>query len=162
MALAQVSILPHWQVGGAQPDLTLLVVGAWSLRRGVEEGAVWAFFAGIALDLLSAGPHTAVIFGLLAASLILGIEPSTGIGRTQGRPFGGNPVALIFGVVLATVVYHVVLLVALRLTGRSVDWLQIGVSVMAPRILFNLILIPFVYRALGWLDRRTRRAWYSF
>lgn len=149
--------MPYLRVGGVQPDLTLLFVGAWSLRRGVEEGAVWAFIGGIVLDLLSAGPPAALIFGLLAVSLILGIDPSTGIGRTQTRPFGGNPFALIVGVALATLAFHLTLLVALGLVGRPVAWLDAGTRVVAPRVLFNLILMPLVYRALGWLDRRTRR-----
>ena len=65
-------MLPHLRVGNAQPDLTLLVVGAWSLRRGVEEGAVWAVVGGIVLDLMSAGPFSALVFGLLAAPLKTG------------------------------------------------------------------------------------------
>ena len=150
-------MLPHLRVGNAQPDLTLLVVGAWSLRRGVEEGAVWAVVGGIVLDLMSAGPFSALVFGLLAASLVLGVDPSTGMGRRQSRPSGGNPVALIGGVILATVVFHFVSLAALNLTGRSLDWVDGGVRVIAPRIIFNLILIPVIYRSLGWLDRRTRR-----
>ncbi len=161
MALAEATVLPHWQVGGAQPDLTLLVVGAWSLRRGVEEGAIWAFFGGVGLDLLSGGPHAAAIFGLLAVSLILGIDPSTGIGRTQTRPFGGNPLALIASVGLSTLVFHLTLLAGLRLSARPVNWAAAGAGVIAPRVLFNLILIPFVYRALGWLDRRTRGEQYA-
>lgn len=157
VAVAETSVLPALQVGNAQPDLMLLVIGAWSLRRGVEEGAVWAFVGGIALGLLTAGPFTAMLLGLLAASLILGIDPSTGIGRHQTRPFGGNPVALIAGVALATLAFHAIILVSLQLAGRRLDWLDAGVRVIAPRLLFNLVLVPFIYHPLGWLDRRTRR-----
>jgi rod shape-determining protein MreD len=157
VALAEATVLPHMRVGDAQADLTLLVVGAWSLRRGVEEGAVWAFIGGIVLDSLSAGPFSASLFGLLAVSLVLGVAPSTGRERRQARPFGGNPVALIVGVILATLIFHLVLLAALQLSGRPLDWLDAGVRVIAPRAVFNLVLMPFVYRLLGWLDRRTRR-----
>lgn len=153
-------MLPHMQVGNTQPDLTLLVVGAWSLRRGVEEGAMWGFIGGIVLDLLSAGPFSASMFGLLAVSLVLGVDPSTGMGRRQAQPLGANPLALIAGVILATLAFHLVLLAALQLargTGHPLDWLDAGVRVVVPRIIFNLVLIPFVYRSLGWLDRRTRR-----
>jgi len=154
-------MLPHLQVGGAQPDLTLLVVGAWSLRRGVEEGAVWAFVGGIVLDLLSAGPPAGLILALLAVSLILGIDPSTGVGRRQTRPFGGNPFALIVGVMLATLAFHLLLLAMVRLSGRPADWLDATTRVIVPHAVFNLILMPFAYRALGWLDRRTRRQEYG-
>lgn len=148
------------QVGNTQPDLTLLVVGAWSLRRGVEEGAIWGFIGGIVLDLLSAGPFSASMFGLLAVSLVLGIDPSTGMRRRQAQSFGGNPLVLIVGVIVATLAFHAVLLGMLQLAqgaGRPLDWLDAGVRVIVPRTIFNLVLMPFAYRLLGWLDRRTRR-----
>jgi rod shape-determining protein MreD len=159
-ALAEATMLPHLRVGNAQPDLTLLLVGAWSMRRGVEEGAVWAFIGGAVLDLLSAGPFTASMFGLLAVSIVLGIDPTTGFGRRQARSLSGNSLALIVGVILATLTFHLVLLFALRIAseaGRPLDWLDAGVRVVVPRIVFNLVLMPFVYQLLGWLDRRTRR-----
>ncbi len=160
VALAEATVLPYARLGGVQPDLTLLVVGGWSLRRGVEEGAAWAFVAGIILDLLSAGPHTALILALLTVSLILGIDPSTGVGRMRTRPFGGNPLALILAVVLATGAFHAVLLVAMELAGRPGDWLDAVSRVVLPRMVVNLILMPLVYGALGWLDRRTRHEQY--
>jgi rod shape-determining protein MreD len=157
VALIEATVLPHLRVVNAQPDLALLVVGAWSLRRGVEEGAIWAFIGGLALDLLSAGPFASLIFALLAVSLVLGIDPATGTGRRQTRGFGDNPLALIVGVILATLAFHVVLLTILRLAGQAVDWSDAMTRIIGPRVLFNLILMPFVYRPLGWLDRRTRR-----
>jgi rod shape-determining protein MreD len=156
-ALVEATVLPYLRVGGVQPDLMMLVVGAWSLRRGVEEGAVWAFVGGLALDLLSAGPFTAFMFALLAASLVWGIDPSTGMGRRQGQGFGDNPLTLIVSTVLATLVFHAALLAALQLSrryGGSVDWLDAGRRIIAPRIIFNLVLIPLVYQLLGRLDRR--------
>lgn len=133
------------------------MVGAWSLRRGVEEGAVWAFIAGVVLDLLSAGPATSLLFALLAASLVLGIDPSTGGARRQTPSFGDNPLALIVGVVIGTLVFHLVLLTAMQLAGYSLNWLDAAPRVVLPRMIFNLVLMPFVYHALGWLDRRSRR-----
>jgi rod shape-determining protein MreD len=134
----------------------MLIVAAWSLRRGVEEGAVWAFVGGFVRDLLSAGPVSASMFALLAVSLVLGVDPSTGMGRRQARPFGGNPLALIVGIVFATLIYHLVLVVTLQLVGRSLDWLRAGTDIIAPRIVFNLVLTPVIFGVLGWLDRRTR------
>jgi rod shape-determining protein MreD len=161
IALLEATVLPHLQVGGAQPDLTLLVVGIWSLLRGVEEGMVWAFIGGIVLDLISSGPVTATIFALLAVSFLLGIDPSTGLGRRQARQPSDNPLSLIVSAAVATVAFHLVLLAMLQLTGHELDWLDAGARVVGPRLLFNLVLMPFVYRLLGALDRRTRREDYS-
>ncbi len=157
VALAESAVLPHLQVGQTQPDLTLLVVGAWSLRRGVEEGALWAFGGGLLLDLLSAGPFPAATFGLLAVSLVLGGDPSTGLGRRQTRSSEMNPLAIILGVVLATLTFHLVLLTMLQLTERPLDWVYAATRVVMPRMAFNLALMPVVYGLLGRMDRRTRR-----
>ena len=162
IAVIEATVLPHLPTGNVQPDLMLLVVGAWSLRRGVAEGAVWAFIGGLALDLLSAGPSAGHIFALLGASLLLGIDPSTGLGRRQMQPFTENPLALIVGVTLATLLYHLVLLAMLQLWGWTVDWVHALTRIAVPHLIFNLILMPFVYRMLGWLDRRTRREDFVF
>jgi rod shape-determining protein MreD len=156
----EATVLPYVRVGNAQPDLILLVVAVWSLRRGVEEGAVWAFVGGIVLDLLSAGPAVAHTLALLAVSLVLGIDPSTGLGRRQTQPIGENPFVLILGVVFGTLVYHLVLLTASQLVGYPVDWLDAATRVVAPRLLFNAILMPIIFQLLAWFDRRTRREEY--
>jgi rod shape-determining protein MreD len=157
IAVIEATVLPHLAIGKAQPDLMLLVVGAWSLRRGVAEGAIWAFAGGLVLDLLSAGPSTGHVLALLGASLLLGTDPSTGLGRRQMQPFTENPLALIVGTTLATLLYHLVLLAMLQLWGWTVDWVYALSRIAAPHLILNLVLMPFVYRMLGWLDRRTRR-----
>ena len=157
VALFESAVLPHFQVGQAQPDLTLLVVGAWSLRRGVEEGALWGFGGGLLLDLLSAGPFPGAMFGLLGVSLVLGLDPATGLGRRQTRSSEMSPLTIILGVVLATLTFHLVLLIMLQLTERPLDWVYAGTRVVMPRMVFNLALMPVVYGLLGRLDRRARR-----
>ena len=52
-AVIHVTWLPRLPV---RPDLMLVLVVAWSLLRGVEEGLLWAFIGGVLLDLLSVGP----------------------------------------------------------------------------------------------------------
>jgi rod shape-determining protein MreD len=150
-------VLPHLRVGNAQPDLLLLVIGAWSLRRGVEEAIVWAFIGGVFLDLLSSGPSAAPLFAMLAAGLVLGVDPSTGLTRRQTQAVGDGPLALIVGAVLGTVIYHLVLLTGVQLSGYPVEWVESVARVMAPHLVYNLVLMPFVFIGLGWLDRRTRR-----
>ena len=41
-AILQSTLLPHFAVLGVKVDLVLLLVAAWSIRRGVEAGLVWA------------------------------------------------------------------------------------------------------------------------
>lgn len=150
-------MLPYLQVGNAQPDLVLLLVGVWSLRRGAEEGAVWGFIGGLMLDLLSGGPFPATTFALLAVSLVLGTDPSTGLGRRASQTLDMNPLALIVGGVLATLVFHAILLMALQLSGYTFSWFDAATRVVVPHVVFNLVLMPFVYYLLGRFDQRTRR-----
>lgn len=148
VALLEATVLPHLQVGGAQPDLALLTVGAWTLQHGSENGALWATVGGLGLDLLSAGPFGASALGLLAVCAL--------VGGDQGRPFRSNPLAMIFGVVVMTLVFHGVVLTLMQLTGHQVSWLDAGWQVILPRAAFNLTLMPFVYGLLRWLDRSGR------
>ena len=149
VALLEATVLPHLQVGGAQPDLALLTVGAWTLQHGSENGAVWATVGGLVLDLLSAGPFGASALGLLVVCAIIGVD--------QGRPFRSNPLAMIFGVVVMTIAFHGVVLTLMQLTGHQLSWLDAGWQVILPKVVFNLALLPFVYGLLRWLDRSGRR-----
>lgn len=54
-AVLESSVLPHFQVGGAQPDLVFAVGIAVAMVMGFESGITWAFTGGIALDLLLPG-----------------------------------------------------------------------------------------------------------
>jgi hypothetical protein len=44
-----------------------------------------------------------------------------------------------------------------QLSGYPVEWVESVARVMAPHLVYNLVLMPFVFIGLGWLDRRTRR-----
>ncbi|MCZ7670303.1 MAG: rod shape-determining protein MreD [Chloroflexi bacterium] len=50
-------------------QLLLLVVVSWTLLHGLEEGLVWAFVAGLCIDLFSIGPTGATALAYLTAVL---------------------------------------------------------------------------------------------
>ncbi len=149
VALLEATVLPHLQVGGAQPDLALLTVGAWTIQHGSENGAIWATVGGLSLDLLSAGPFGASALGLLAACAIMGVD--------RGRPYRGNPFGVILGVALMTLAFHGVVFFVLQLTGHQLAWLDVGWRVVLPRLVFNLVSMPFVYGLLRWLGGSSER-----
>ncbi len=146
--LVQDVLLSRLSVLGGRPDLVLLLVLAWAFLRGPAEGAVWAFIAGILLDLLSGGPFGGITLALLLASLLLA--------QQWGRELGSLFLQLFLLVLVGCFVYHLVLLLTLAWTGHSVDWQYALARVAAPSALLNAVLAPFVHRALAWLDRRTR------
>ena len=56
LAIIQTAILPRFPIAGVEPQLLFLVALAWGLLRGLDEGLVWAFIAGIWVDLFSLTP----------------------------------------------------------------------------------------------------------
>jgi rod shape-determining protein MreD len=149
VALVQATVIPHLTIWGVYPDLPLLVVVSWSLLRGAREGMVWGFIAGVAVDLFSGAPFGAATLGLLAASLF------TGLGQaTVYRAHVALPLLVMF---LATIVYDLVFLLILRVSGEAVDWLPALLRVILPSAVLNALLTPIVLWAMRFLDNRFGR-----
>jgi len=131
----------------------LLVVLAWAVIRGVEEGLVWGFIGGLIVDLLSGGPLGATILALLAVAFLAG--------HSWGQGIGSPVIRLLLLAFLAVTVYHLVLLVVLAWTGYAVDsGGALGdalLRVAGPSALLNASLAPFIQRPLDWLDRKMRQ-----
>jgi len=127
----------------------LLVVLAWAVVRGVDEGLMWGFVGGLIVDLLSGGPLGATALALLAVTFLAG--------QPWGRGFGPPVVRLLLLVLLGVVVYHLVLLFVLACIGHTVDWRFALARVVGPSALLNVVLAPFIRRPLAWLERKTRR-----
>ncbi len=146
VALIQSVLLSRVDLWGARPDLMLLVVLAWAVVRGVDEGLMWAFVGGLIIDLLSGGPLGATVLALLVAAFLAG--------QPWGRDIGPPVAHLLLVALLGAVVYHLVLLIVLAWTGHTVDWGYALLRVAAPSALLTVALIPFVKRPLDWLERR--------
>lgn len=56
LTVVQTAVLPHFALLGVTPSLPFLVALAWSLLRGANEGFLWAFIAGLFMDLFTAAP----------------------------------------------------------------------------------------------------------
>ena len=141
--LSQVSL---W---GARPDLMLLVVLVWTAVRGLDEGLIWGFIGGLVIDLLSGGALGVQVLSLLAVAFLAGQGWAEGLGSPLVR--------MLLLALLCGMAYHLVLLVALAWTGREVDWGFSMLQVAGPSVLLNMVLTPFVWQPLAWLERRTRR-----
>jgi rod shape-determining protein MreD len=80
-ALLQGAIGPLAVVGGAFPNMPILVAASWSVAAGAREGLWWAFIAGLATDLLSGGPLGAFTVASLPGVLLVGLGE-----RSPARP----------------------------------------------------------------------------
>src|SRR3989337_2411857 len=80
-ALLQAALGPLAIVGGAFPNMPILVAASWSVATGAREGLWWAFIAGLATDLLSGGPLGAFTVASLPGVLLVGLGE-----RSAARP----------------------------------------------------------------------------
>lgn len=144
-AIMQATFVPQVRLLGGGPDLVFLLVLSWAINAELESSVVWAVLGGLFLDLLSLQPTGTSILGLVFIVFLVG-----GIGRQVYR----MGVFILVGlVILGTVIQQAAIMAILTLMGFRVDWLYSATYVVAPTIVYNLLLIGPLY----WFVRRTQR-----
>lgn len=109
-ALLQGSVVPFVSIAGARPNLPVLVAASWSVAAGAREAVWWAFFGGLAADLLSGGP-----LGAMALASLVPVA-AVGLGESTLRPRSVLSGAVLVGV--ATLGAGVLYLLILLLVGQ--------------------------------------------
>jgi rod shape-determining protein MreD len=143
-AILQATVLPHLTVWGVFPDLPLLIVVGWGLLRGVRDGAVWGFIAGVAVDLLSGAPFGAATLPMVAVGFLSGMG--------QATVFGTHAVLPMLTMFLATIGYDLLFLVIVRIAGQDVAWLGALARLVLPSAVLNAVLMPLIYWGLRKLN----------
>jgi rod shape-determining protein MreD len=145
-AFVQAAVLPYVLPIEVAPNLVLILIFLWSLRRGVGEAVIWAFGIGILIDLLALDPLGLNGLALLPAVLLAPLS--------RRRFFQSGLVVPILVVGVATFVGGLALL-GLRglIVGPAVP-AAVAVRVIVPQALLNALLVPPLYVLVGWLDRR--------
>lgn len=149
LVLVQTSVVPQFAPFGARPDLLLIVVTAWSLLRGTEEGMLWALVAGVAMDVVSGAP-----FGMSTLPLLI---ISFGTGLTQRGMFRFDLVIPILIIPVATLIYQAIMVVWLKISGWPITWGEAANHLGLSGVLVNTLLMPAVYWLLRLISRRTER-----
>lgn len=141
--VAQGALLGRLRFFGAHADLLLTVVVCWSLLSGVTGGLLWAFFAGVAVDLLSGSPLGGSSLALMPIAYL------GGFGRTSiDAQHGLFPLLL---VLLATPLHGLSVLTLQQIGGTPVDWLGTLTRVILPAMVLNGLLVLPVMPGLRWL-----------
>jgi rod shape-determining protein MreD len=154
LALLQSTVLPRITVLGVHPDVMLMVVTAWSLLRGSEEGMLWALIGGLTLDLLSSAPFGVCTLPLLLVSFLCGLS--------QRGVFRFDLLIPILVIPAATLVYGSTILILLKLLGWPATWGESLQHIILPSMLVNTLCMPFVYVLMRLVHTRTwheRIAW---
>ena len=149
-ALLQSAVIPFVSVGGARPNLPLLVAGSWSLAAGAGEAVWWAFIGGLAADLLSGGP--------LGAFAVAALPPVAAIGLGE-RP-ALRPTPVLIGASFLTAAAFVagaLYMLALSLAGTAVpDPTGLAVQVGGGAIFTGALAIA-TYPIARWASRHTEK-----
>lgn len=123
------------------PDLMLLVITAWALQKRVETAWQWMVVGGILATISSALPLGVALLGYAFA---------TGLALLLRRRIWQAPVLAMFLVVFtATIVFHGLSILALRLVGNPIPLTDALNLVTLPSLLLNLLLAAPVFYLIG-------------
>ena len=149
VAILQSTLVSHFRIWGVFADLPLLIVVSWGVLRGPREGLIWGFVAGLMLDLYSGAPFGAATFGLMAVGFLSGLGKSA-VFRSQ--------IALpMLTVLLATVIYDIIFLIVVWISGYPVAWLDSLFRLVFPSAVLNTVLTPVIIIIMAWLNARFGR-----
>ena len=137
LAIIQTAILPRFPIAGVEPQLLFLVALAWGLLRGLDEGLVWAFIAGIWVDLFSLTP-----VGLSSLAFMAGVAAP--ILLQPMLPPRRLPVTALLAA-LGTLIYLLLYVIALGLLGHGLS--AVGLAGVLPIVLLHAILVLPIYYA---------------
>jgi rod shape-determining protein MreD len=90
-ALLQLTIVPYFRVGNAQPDLVLVFAVTATIAGSVEAGLLSAFIGGLMIDFLAPRP-----LGMTAFMLLLSVGLAAILARTFDRIRPVTPVIAVF------------------------------------------------------------------
>jgi rod shape-determining protein MreD len=145
LLIIQLTVLPLIPLLSVVPQLPLVLVLAWALVQDrLESTAVWAFVAGVFMDLYSIAPlgSTALVLVVVVTVLTYLKRGLPGEGLLAPALLGG------IGTFLAILLNYTVL----QLTGFDVSFNVATAS--APLILIHGILVVPAYAGLLWWRRR--------
>ena len=149
LVLLQTTVVPQFTLLGVHPDVLLVVVTAWSLLRGAEEGMLWALIAGVAMDIVSGAPFGMSTLPLLIVSFVSGFS--------QRGFFRFDLVIPILVIPVATLIYQTMMLAWLKAFGWPVTWSEGASRIVLPTVVVNTLLMPAIYWLLRLISRRSER-----
>jgi rod shape-determining protein MreD len=143
-AVAQSTVLPAINFLGVSPNLVLVLIVIWSNFYGAREGVVWAFFAGVMIDVLAVGALGSTSLALIPVALIGGLAR---------RPLLQSGLVLpMILVVAATLASILVLAIVGAIAGQGYPFL-VSVRLGLLTALLNTMMVPPLYLILAFLDR---------
>ena len=132
MLIVQSAVLSRIPLVQGTADLVLLVLIAWSLQRRVKTAWHWGVIGGLMAGFVSALPLGVPLISYLFVvgfALIL-----------RRRVWQAPILAMFVTVFFGTLIVHFIDLIALRLVGNPLSWLEALNMITLPSVLINLLL----------------------
>lgn len=148
-ALLQGALVPFIEVGGAHPNLVILVAACWAVAAGPREAVWWAFVGGLAADLLSAGA-----VGALALASLIPVA-ALGLAETPGRQRSVLTGAFLVG--LASLAAGLIYLAVLAIAGIPLGELSRLLAAAVSGAIYNGVLAIATYPLMRMLRRGTEK-----
>ncbi|MBE2220356.1 MAG: rod shape-determining protein MreD [Anaerolineae bacterium] len=140
LAVVQTAVLPYFPIFGIVAQVPLLVIISWTLLHGLEEGLVWAFVAGLSVDLFSIGPFGATALAYITAVLVIA-------SLNNFLPSGRFFLPVVYAA-LGTFIYLLVYLSFVRLLGYGTAFGTI--SNLVTLVLLNAgLMLPIYWLIYG-------------
>jgi rod shape-determining protein MreD len=137
LLILQTAILSQIPLLHGTSDLVLLAVVAWALQKRVQTAWHWGIIGGLMVGFVSGLP-----FGVFLASYLL----SVGLALLLRQRIWQVPLlAMLVTVFFATLVSHLLTILALRFNGVALPPLEAVNLVVLPSMLLNLLLAIPIY-----------------
>jgi rod shape-determining protein MreD len=153
-ALFDTTIAPYLQIGGAQPDLVLVLAVIWTVVVGFEGGLVWAFLGGLLIDLLAPRPLGSTAFALLLSVGAAAVYAAVVVRGRYARPIVAVFVFSLVNAVIFTIVNR---------TLRGAIPLDDAVAAWLPSAVYNtivaVVIAPFLVSIHARRSDRDRLNW---
>jgi rod shape-determining protein MreD len=146
--ILQTTLSRYLNINDIHPNLVLVLVLSCSLLKGWQPAILLALAGGVFLDLLSG-----VRLGTFTISLMITALLTT---FWQTRYFANMtlPILLAFPYSL---LFNLLILISLRLSGYSVAWLEILRTIVVPESLLNVLVMALIYPLLIWFNNQRQK-----
>jgi cell shape-determining protein MreD len=153
VAIVEAAALPYFRLFDLQPNLMLVLLLAWIMVRGREEGLVLIPVGGLFLGLVDGAPLGAALIALAPLALLH---------ELRGLHLGEGQLAfvLVF-TAIATVLYDLVYLAVFSLQGQGGDWVGALLRVTLPSTALNTVVALPVYGLVYMFSADVRRGLYA-
>ena len=141
MVILQSAIFSQVHLLYGSVDLVLLVVVAWAVQDRVKTAWHWGIMAGLLVSIATSVPIWAIILAYVI---------TTGIAIYMRRVFWQRPLlAMVTATFFATLITHVITVLALGITGISIPFIEAFYMITIPSVLLNLLLAVPLYALIG-------------